>query len=408
MKIATMLTTLMAALLFGGSARAGTETVLHNFSVGSDGYLPADIGHLARDASGNLFGTTQGGGSCGRGIVFELSKSSDIWTEQILYNFCQSDGDNPSADVILDSQGVIYGTTEFGGSGNCGTVYRLTGSTLVTLYNFTCALDGGIPSSGVILDGAGNLFGTATLHGRFGNSNGGGVVYEISNAGTFSVLHTFCSRAHCTDGNSPYGGLAMDNEGTIYGTTTYGGDATCNCGVVFKLSNATGVWVETVLHTFLGGSNDGAGPTFASLTLATPRIRGTKRSAIVGVTTAGGSQDLGTVFRLLNRDNGYDFGLLSSFTGSDGSFPLGTLLAMKGGFVGTSYSGGRGFGTVFQLVPLNGVWTQTAIYTFTGGSDGGNPNSGIVADTEGNLYGVTPNGGFGVGVVYQVVPRSSL
>src|SRR5437879_3401962 len=112
MKFIKSLTILMLVPLFTASTWAGTETVLHDFSGGSDGSVPADIGRLARDSSGNLYGTTQGGGTCGQGTVFKLSKSGGTWTETILYSFCGSDGANPVGSVILDSSGSVYGTTK--------------------------------------------------------------------------------------------------------------------------------------------------------------------------------------------------------------------------------------------------------------------------------------------------------
>jgi uncharacterized repeat protein (TIGR03803 family) len=400
MKFIKSLTILMLVPLFTASTWAGTETVLHDFSGGSDGSVPADIGRLARDSSGNLYGTTQGGGTCAQGTVFELSKSGGIWTETVLYSFCGSDGQNPVGSVILDSSGSVYGTTKFGGGG-CGTVFKLSGSTLTILYSFTCGSDGGRPDAGVILDKRGNLYGTTQLYG----GNGGGVAYEISSSGMFRVIYSFCSVTGCADGNGPDAGLVMDSEGTIYGTTAYGGNNSCSCGTVFTLSKSGGSWMEIVLHSFAGGSNDGANPTFASLILGTQTIGKKKKRVIFGVTMAGGLGDLGTVFRMLKSQSGYTFGLLHSFAGPDGASPFGTLTVMKSKLFGTTYGGGGyGNGTVFELIPNNKTWTESIVYSFSGGSDGGNPVSGVVADSFGNLYGVTGSGGFGQGVVYQVTP----
>ncbi|MGA7634207.1 MAG: choice-of-anchor tandem repeat GloVer-containing protein [Terriglobales bacterium] len=399
MRFVRALTILMTVMVLAPNSWAGTEKVLHNFLGGSDGSEPADVGRLARDKSGNLYGTTQGGGTCGRGTVFQLSKSHGDWTETVLYSFCGSDGDNPVAGVILDSSDNIYGTTKFGGG--CGTVFKLSSSTLTNLYSFTCGNDGGMPDAGVILDKNGNLYGTTQLYGAFGNGNGGGVAYEISGSGAFSVIYTFCSISGCADGNGPDAGLVMD--GAIYGTTTRGGENPCGCGTVFKLSQSRNGWVETVLHSFSGRSDDGADPTFASLTPGTQTVGGKKEGVLFGVTAGGGPSGLGTVFMMVKSTS--EFTLLHSFAGPDGAAPFGTLAIRKGILFGTTYNGGvSGNGTVFELTQNNDTWTESVVYGFSGGSDGGEPNSGVVADSKGNLYGVTGSGGFGQGVAYQVTP----
>lgn len=196
----------------------------------------------------------------------------------------------------------------------------------------------------------------------------------------------------------------MDGEGIIYGTTAYGGENSCNCGVVFKLSKLGSRWVERVLHIFAGGSTDGANP-YATVTLGTVTIGRETKSAIFGVTLGGGSDNLGTVFRLIKSKSRYTFRLLHTFAGSDGTGPLGTLTAVKGKLLGTTYGGGTsGFGTVFELAPTGKIWTESVVYSFTGGTDGGNPGSGVVTDSVGNMYGVTGAGGFGQGVAYEATP----
>jgi uncharacterized repeat protein (TIGR03803 family) len=397
----------MALLLFAANAWCSTETVLHDFSTSGDGFDPADYGRLARDKFGNLYGTTQGGGSCGMGTVFELSKAATGWNEKILYNFCGIDGENPVGGVVLDSSGNIYGTTKFGAS--CGTVFKLAGSLLATLYTFSCGNDGGKPDSGVVLDNNGNLFGTTGLYGAHGDANGGGVVYEISNSGTFSILYWFCSSANCSDGSSPDGGVVMASENVIWGTTAYGGNKTCNCGTVFKLTKSGSSWNETVVHRFIGGTHDGANP-FTAPTIGVQTVGGKKQLVIFGVTETGGGANLGTVFEVLKSKHGYAFRLLHGFNGADGNAPLGQLTFSNGNLFGTTYQGGA-FGsdttlggTVFELSPANRGWNETLLYSFTGGSDGSNPVSGVVRNQTGNLYGITGGGGFGVGVVYEVAP----
>src|SRR5262249_20834273 len=162
----------------------------------------------------------------------------------------------------------------------------LVGSTLTTLHSFNCTTDGGSPYAGVIRDRDGNLYGAAYKNG----AHSGGVVYEVSQSGTFSVLYNFCSLGDCADGRYPSGGLALGADGNLYGTTDSGGAN--GRGVVFELSNSGGQWQETILHSFAGGAQDGRAPRYARLTLIT------KSGEIFGVTAGGGTNDLGTVFLL--------------------------------------------------------------------------------------------------------------
>ncbi len=389
---------LTLVLLLATGALASTETVLYNFTDGSDGGYPDDLGLLVRDSSGNLYGTTEYGGTCGYGTVFELSSGG---TERALYSFCDgTDGGFPLAGVALDPSGKIYGTTEIGGAGSCGIVFELSGSTLTTLHAFTCGTDGGYPYAGVIRDKKGNLYGTA----ESGGVNGYGVAYEIS-SGTYSVIYNFCSVSGCTDGENPTSGLAMDKKGNLYGVTPKGG--TSNYGTVFELSKSGSNWTETVLHSFAGGSSDGAYPYFGSLTLGTQKIGKKQKSVIFGVTQQGGASNVGTAFEMIKSNTGYMLSLLHSFAGSgDGSYPEGTLTYLGNKLFGTTNGGSSSdHGTVFELTRKKKAWNHTVLYSFTGSSDGGYPYSGVVADAGGNLYGVTEVGGSsGAGVVYKVKP----
>jgi len=216
---------------------SGVETVLHSF-IGSDGVNPA--GNLAMDASGNLYGTTQQGGAHGYGVVFELTPDG---TEATLYNFAGTDGAYPNG-LIFDAQDNLYGTTSAGGTFGSGTVFKLTPQGVETvLYNFAgYPTDGASPTAGLVMDEQGNLFGTTAVGGVWAceNNFGCGTVFKIAADGTETVLHNFCSNQGCTDGQNPAGGLVLDAQGNLYGSTFYGGQQTCDpprgCGVVFKLA----------------------------------------------------------------------------------------------------------------------------------------------------------------------------
>lgn len=241
-----------------GSACAWSETALYRFRGGDDGSVPK--GKLAFDHSGDLYGTTYNGGSSlgclppyGCGTVFELLLSGGAWTENILYVFGGAgDGANPSAGVILDAAGNLYGTTVYGGAHTWGTVFQLapagSGWNKKTLHSFQIGAGGVSPIGGVIFDGAGNLYGT-TLENGVG---GGGTVFRLtpSNAAwTVSTLFSFPGL------QGPRACLVMDPAGNLYGTTT--ADGAYQHGSVFKLTPGKSGWTYISLHDFAGGSDGG-------------------------------------------------------------------------------------------------------------------------------------------------------
>jgi uncharacterized repeat protein (TIGR03803 family) len=214
----------------------GTETVLHSFTGGSDGADPR--AGLIRDSAGNLYGTAYNGGSSKVGVVFKLDSSG---TETVLHNFKNGpDGGYPEAGLLRDSAGNLYGTTDSGGTHGKGVTFKLNAAGKETvLHSFTAGKGGDLfsdlPEAGVIRDSAGNLYGTAPGGGTGSDGvSGGGVVYKLDKAGKETVLYNFSGGA---DGAFPYGGLIRDSAGNLYGTTTSGGSAPSfnGCGVVFKL-----------------------------------------------------------------------------------------------------------------------------------------------------------------------------
>jgi uncharacterized repeat protein (TIGR03803 family) len=210
-------------------ARDGTEKVLHSFN-GTDGSYP--LAGLIMDKKGDLYGTTDDGGAEGLGTVFELSAHG---SETVLYSFCPDfpdcrDGVFPSAGLIMDKSGNLYGTAEADGAHGNGTVFRLApDGTEKVLWSFTGA-DGSEPEAGLIMDKKGKLYG-ATL---FGGANGYGTAFEVAPDGTETVLHSFDSAVNGSDGFEPYAGLVEDKSGNLYGTT-YGGGAD-GAGTVFKIA----------------------------------------------------------------------------------------------------------------------------------------------------------------------------
>ena len=375
--------------------------MLHSF-VGSDGAYPFD--GLIFDTAGNLYGTTSAGGSGDGGIVFELiSNGNGSFTESILHTFSggASDGDGPITGLAFDKSGNLYGATGTGGgktTGGDGVIFQLTpGSggqwSENILHVFTGASDGRNPSSGgtLALDQANNLYGTTS-------SGGPGFVGEafrltptITGPWTKSTVYAFAG----SDGAGPWGNLVMDTAGNFYGTTLGGGSS--KNGEVFKLAqNSTGSWVKTTLYSFKGTS-DGSGPFDLVLDTA---------GNLYGITFA----YYGTVFELKpNGDGTWTESTLYTFNLSDGYFPAGLTLDSIGNLYGVAGNGGLyASGIVYELANNgNGVWTKSDLYTFTGRSDGGTPRAGVVFDGAGNLYGTASfDGSSCCGVVFELSPSS--
>jgi len=256
----------------------GTESVLYNFQLGSDGNGP--LASLISDRNGNFYGTTVGGAK-GEGTVFKLAPDG---TETILHAFnFKRDGTHPSANLIRDAAGSFYGTTvsDNGGYHHFGTVFKLAADGTETLLHVFAGWknnDGAHPYSGLVVDASGTFYGT-TLDG--GSDCNCGTVFKLAPDGTETVLHAFSGGS---DGAHPYAGLVADLSGNLYGTTWAGG-ADCNCGTVFKLAPDG---TETVLYAFTG--SDGSYPS-AGLILD-------KHGNLWGTTFLGGTYGNGAVFKL--------------------------------------------------------------------------------------------------------------
>ncbi len=311
----------------------GKFTSLYSFTGGADGQGP--IGRLFQGANGNFYGTTIESGSGGFGTVFEITPTGKITT---LYSFSnKSDGAAPYGGVIQTADGTLYGTTSGGGTGAYGTVFKLSSNRrLTTLYNFTGGSDGAYPYSGLIQASDGNFYGT-TLGGS--TTNPGGSVYEITAAGKFTTLYTFCSQPSCADGGNPYGGgLLQSTDGNLYGTTNDGGDLNSD-GTIFKISNGLGPFVQTVMNfgkvgapvTILGTNLTGATGVSFNNAAATFTVNSTGTSisttvpngattGLITVATPSGSLASNSTFKVTPQ--------IKSFTPPSG--PDGTSVTITG------------------------------------------------------------------------------
>lgn len=301
-----------------------------------------------------------------------------------VYNFGNSpDGTNPVAP-LLNINGILYGTTYFGGMQNSGTIYRVTtaGAESV-LYSFGNGSDGLRPSAGFI-NVNGTLYGTTTTSNNVAKC---GNVYSTTTAGLEKVLYFF---DFPPDGCQPMFGPLTNVNGVLYGTTYRGGSGTN--GVIFRVSTASGA--EKVLHTFAGAPNDGANPAASLLYVA---------GTLYGTTQHGGKRDMGTVF---SRSSTGTMKILHSFAGgSDGKNPDSGLIYMNGLLYGTTFSGGTtNYGTIFSVTTAG---VEKVVHTFHA-SEGRNPYSKPIA-VNGALYGTTSQGGlFGGGTVYKLTTAGTL
>ncbi|HEY5046665.1 MAG TPA: choice-of-anchor tandem repeat GloVer-containing protein [Rhizomicrobium sp.] len=380
------------------------EKVIHTFQGGSDGASP--YGGLVADKAGNLYGTTGAGGGSGCqgigcGTVFKIAADG---TETVLYAFQGgSDGDGPSGSLLRDKAGNFYGETSGGGNAGWGTVFKLApDGTETVLYAFQGGSDGRSPDGSLLADKNGNLYGTTDEGGNYNGSAcsefGCGTVFKLQPNGNKITLYAFQGGS---DGEGPNSELVMDASGNLYGTTGSGGSCSVTsygCGTVFKIAPDG---TETVLYVFQGGTTDGEEPEAGLIADSAGNLYGT--------TFLGGTHktcNCGIVFRV--SPSGSETVLYSFQGGSDGENPdAGLIMDKAANFYGTTSYGGTsrchiGCGTVFKLAPDG---TETVFYAFKGGRDapgGVNPVAPLL-HRGGLLYGTTPIGGANnVGVVFSV------
>jgi uncharacterized repeat protein (TIGR03803 family) len=339
----------------------GAFTPLHSFI----GTVQIDPAGTLQMGGGNLYGTTEYGGAIGEGSVFQVTTNGALTT---LYSFSYGSGANPETGAIQGSDGFLYGTTPNGGNYDNGTVFKLsTNSAFTSLFSFDYA-DGSAPEAALVQAANGWLYGTT--YG--GGTNGYGTVFEITTNGAFTSLYSF----DYSDGDHPDAALVQAANGCLYGTTSSGG--MYGEGTIFQVTT-NGVF--TSLYSFTGGE-DGGYPEAALVQAANGDLYGT--------TPSGGIYGAGTVFQITT--NGAFTSLYSFTGGEDGGYPEAALVqAANGDLYGTTPSGGiNGFGAVFQITTGG---TFTALYSFSGGEDGGEPGGGLVASPGGWLYGITQAGG---------------
>ena len=384
------------------AAHRVTEKVLHSFTGGTgDGAYPVNL--ILTNVKGVLYGTTeQGGGSgCqsgsnGCGTVFEVSTSG---AESVLYSFKggKTDGQYAKGGVV-ERNGVLYGTTQSGGTYGGGTFFKITTSGKETvLHSFGSGYYG--PYARVIYVAANDMFYGTTLYGGSGSCYlGCGTVFSVTPAGKETVLHSFQGGQ---DGDFPTGSLLYSN-GELYGTTQLGGgggssfcytsSGPTGCGTIFSVGTSG---TEKVLYSFTGGS-DGAFPDGGLID-----VNGTMYGMAEQGGAGCGSGGCGTIFSLSKSGTFQD---IYSFQGppNDGAFPWGNLTNVKGVLFGTTDQGGAstacstasrtpGCGVVFRVTTSG---KERMLYSFEGGPDGNYANTTLLY-MKGVLYGTTLLGGSG-------------
>lgn len=405
---------------------SGSETILYNFTGGTDGAEPR--GTMIVDRNGTLYGTTYRGGlmsgcaAVGCGTVFALmppTGSGTAWTQAVLYAFSGGfDGEKPTSALVFDANGNLYGTTQHGGGAGCGgfgcgTVFMLSpptsGGTVWTetiLHRFS-GPDGAFPMAELAFDAIGNLVGT-TSQGGTGNF---GTVFRldapVNNNKTWNeeLLYSFTG---LSDGGTPTGPVTVDSSGNLYGTATYGG--TAGAGTVFELSppmTQGGAWAQAVLYSMPGGANGGY-PRGALSFDSAGNLYGTATNIAYSLSPpAGGTGNWteNTLYNFIrNADANIPFAGLALV-----AYPQELALYGTGGFGGSSR-----VGAVFKIsTPTTGSpsWTEALTYIFNGGpTDGSNPYGGLLF-SKGTLYGTTTFGGtsgascdVGCGTVFAVTP----
>jgi len=395
---------IISALSVTMEAHAQTFSVLHYFTGELDGDTP--YAGVTVGPSGVLYGTAANGGANSAGTVFKLHQVNSSWISSPLYEFTGGNGALPLGGVVIGPNGALYGTTFGNGVQTFGTVFELT-PTPTFCRSVTCywnenvihtfaGTDGSGPQvEDLIFDSAGNIYGTTQGGGMYDS----GVTFELTPSGggyTETILHSF---GLGEDGRAPLAGIVFDTAGNIYGTTDLGGTGspqTCHgsCGTVYQLTPANGGWIENVLVNF--DVTNGQHP-YGNLIIDSS-------GNLYGTTATGGPNGGGVAYQLAPSGGGFTYSTLYSFSscGSRG----GLAMDAAGNFFGVCYVGGANQdGWVFELTNCSQGCTAMDLHDFSG-SDGMNPYGSPVLDASGNLYGTTGVGGTGCsegcGVVWEI------
>ena len=346
---------------------AQTYTDLHEFNCAVEGCSPTYPEILAQGRDGNLYGTTDSGGTSGMGTVFMITTSGTLTT---LHNFSGLDGQNPDGGLVLGTDGNFYGTTRFGGASNFGTVFKITPAGVLTTLHSFIGTDGSEPRPGLVQGKSGTFYGTTC------GFNPPWTAYSITSAGVFKTINSTSNLTIATCSSAP---LMLGNDGNLYGTTMAGG--TTQTGTVFRMS-PTGVLKTIFTGDFANGTN-----------LTAPVVQGND-GFLYGATVANGPGSFGVLFKLSTAGkytilHGFGLDLIN-----DGIYPnAGLVAASDGKFYGAT-SGGSGSGSVpsGNLFSVTSGGTYSMLHAFDG-AHGYLAQATGMQHTNGKIYAVAEGGG---------------
>ncbi len=385
---------LVSVLILVSTALAQTRTqtnsppaigfkTLYNFTGGNDGCCI--FGGVARDKAGNLYGVAYLSDDLSNyGDLWELTQGASGYTFHILQSFSSTDGECTGTPTI-DAAGNVFGAC--GGLVNGGTLWEYSNQgRFSVLHTFYAPAEGGGPDGSVAIDSSGNIYGTAGGYGP----NGGGTLWEYSTSGKLTVLHAF-ALFYGSDGAGLPAGPRLDASGKLWGVTSQGPDCyACGNGTIwnYNLNSGTFTLVSNLDNT----------------DIKHPQSRLTLDAAgnLYGTAYGLGIQDCGVVYELSPANN-YQPVIVYHFSQIIGCEPIGRVsFDPQGNIFGTTYYGGAGSGVAYELKLVNGVWKETLLHTFVG-TDGTGPFGGLTSDGAGNWFGTTELGGSGKqGTVFEI------
>jgi uncharacterized repeat protein (TIGR03803 family) len=415
---------LVAVVLLGGVTRLWGQAyrVIYEFGHDySDGWGPTGVPTVAKN--GDMYGVTSGGGISIYGTIFKLKAPQTRggpWKKSVLYDFPGGKGGGSPGSLLLGDDGNLYGV-DFS-----QTLFELKappvpGGVWKYMPLYTLSPTDGSSIAGITFGPDGNLYGGAALGGDLGCGHGGcGTVFLLKRpAGEggkwhLTVLYTFTG----TDGDEPFAGVTFDQKGNLYGTTNYGG--TFGYGTVYRLAPPARKgrpWTETVLHSFDPGNNIGSSPEGPVTFDMSGNLYGT--TAFGGDLNCQAGYGCGVAYELspsAEQGREWTYSTLYAFEGGDdGVLPFGCMVFDSGrNLYGITEEGGTGLGgTVFRLNPASGgatAWNDRVLHGFTGrNGDGALPGIGLTWGKWGDLYGFTFEGGneckgLGCGTAFEVRP----
>lgn len=380
-----------ALLSLGAESLTSAQPLTTIFSFPFGGAYGGQPQGLIQARDGNFYGTTQLGGQAGCGTVFGMNPQGQfLWS----VSFHGNDGAEPQCQLTEANDGHLYGTAAYGGAYDRGTVFKISrNGKLNWTAHFTGSDPGAIPMGRLVVAGQKTILGTT----MFGGAYNAGSIFEVTPNGRIRTCYSFTGQ---TDGAQPSAGLAMGNDGTMYGTASSGG---LGYGTIFSIT-PEGQFVTLYRFGRRTDNNlsfDGANPK-GELLLASD-------GALYGTAYEGGLYGYGVAFRLtIDRQ----FRVIYNFSGyNDGAGPLGSLIqASDGNLYGvTQYYGVQplthfGFGTIFQLAP-HGQLSTLVLFT---GPNGAFPKQGLIQASDGNLYGTTAGGAYSPGTIFRLPAPSTI